>query len=101
MAFFPNSCMELITFVSPHWHFHIGIGIPQYLCLETFQSSALSPHSSKRSRANSGCHFTLRFASSIFSFIGSIFMNHWLLILNINGDLQRQHNGYLCSTFEL
>src|SRR3989344_4326671 len=98
--FSPNSFKDPITFISPHLHFHIGIGIPQYLCLEIFQSSAFRTQDSNFSFANSGCHFTPLFSSSIFCFIGSTFMNHWLLILNIKGDLHLQHNGYLCSTFE-
>src|SRR3989338_8486831 len=56
-------------------------------------------HASNRSLANPGCHTTLSFSLSIFSFRFSTATNHWELSLKMRGDLHLQHRGYLCCTF--
>src|SRR3989338_1362579 len=90
---FSNSNLLSTTFLFPHSHSHKGIGMPQYLCLEIFQSSAFSTQFSNLSLANAGIHLTFSFSFNIFFFIFPISKNNCLLNLNINGLLHLQHNG--------
>src|SRR3989338_292527 len=74
---FSNSTLLETTFSFPQLeHLHIGIGIPQYLCLDTFQSSAFSTQLSNLSLANSGIQLTFLFSFFIIFLTLSIFKNN-------------------------
>ena len=98
-ASFFNSSTEPITFNSPQsGHSQIGIGIPQYLCLEMVQSLALSTQSLNLPwPAHCGTHSTLSISSSIFCLMSVTFKNHCLVAKYIIGVLHLQHTPYLCS----
>src|SRR2546429_9375205 len=97
LTFFPNnfssSALLSIIFFSPHWQSHIGMGIPQYLCLEIFQSSAFSTQFSNLSPAKAGIQFTFSFSFCITLFIFSTLRKSCLLNLNIKGLLHLQQRG--------
>ena len=75
---FLSSSTEPITLISPQsGQIQIGIGIPQYLCLEMVQSLALATQSwNLPSPAHLGTHSTLSISDSILSLISGTLMNH-------------------------
>src|SRR3989344_3929570 len=82
-ASFFNSPIEPTTVKSLHFlHFHIGKGVPQYLCLVIPLSLKFASQLSKfLEPAKSGTHFMFLFSFLIRSFRSSILKNHWIVVL--------------------
>ncbi len=74
--------MDDTSLMLPHSHFHIGRGVPQYLCLLMHQSRAFWIQSfSLLEPAHSGYHLTLSLAWLMSCLKSVTFKNHWSVIL--------------------
>src|SRR3989344_4671847 len=82
-ASFFNSSIEPMTTKSLQLlHFHIGNGVPQYLCLVIPLSLKLASQLSKfLEPAKSGTHFIFLFIFLMRSFKSSILKNHCVVVL--------------------
>src|SRR3989338_2803736 len=74
---FLSSSREPTTIFSPDSEsYHIGRGVPQYLCLETGQSEIPSSHAFILDFIHPGTHVVFSFSRRRLGFISEIFRNH-------------------------
>ena len=75
-------------------HFHIGSGMPQYLWREMHQSGAPCHELLEACLGEGGVPFgQFSISASICSLSLEMVMNHWSVVMNMSGVLQRQQCG--------